>query len=705
MGIMGFLRERFGKIVAVVIGLALFAFIVGEVIHYSGSMMKGSGNDVGEVDGEKIPYADFNTSVEQNSAQFKQQSGQSSVSPQILSYVQETTWNQMVSKVILKKEIDKTGLVVGETEANALISGPNPDRQIVQAFTNRQTGEFDRAQRDVFLRNLLTAKADDPMKPKWKAFVTQIIESKRFEKYLTLIKNGLYVNSLDAKDDYEAKNKLANFKYVNIDYSSIPDNKITLTDDDYKSYYEEHKNQFKNKQELRDFDYVTFDASPSKDDSAAIKLQVEKLIPEFKSTASDSLFVAVNAETKAPIVYQKKGQLDPKLDTVMLNAAKGYIYGPYFSNGSYKLAKLIDSRISPDSVKARHILLDIASSGGVKQALAKADSLKKMIQSGKKTFAELAAANSLDKGSAAKGGDLGTFGRGAMIPVFEDAVFNGAKGDFKIVTSQYGVHLIEILNQIGSSKVVKVAIVDKPLTSSSKTQSLAYSKAQAFLASLTKDNFDNEVKKEGLTKKVAEDVNGVASGIAGLDNARDLIRWVFNKAEKGDFTDQVYQSGNQYVVARLTAVKPKGLLALDAVKKQIQPMVLNMVKAKQLTDKFSSTLSGAPSIDQVAQKIGGKVTPVQNIVFANPIIPGGGQENKLVGSIFGSAPNKLSKPIEGDKGVYVYIIDSFINPPALTNTLRQKEQIGQALLQRAEGSILEALKNKAHVKDYRSKIL
>ncbi|EHQ27132.1 peptidylprolyl isomerase [Mucilaginibacter paludis] len=704
MGIMGFLRERFGKIVAAIIGLALFAFIATEVVQYGKSYFNGSANDVGEVDGEKIKKDDFDKKVDQNTANFKQQSGQGAINPQITSYIQETTWSQTVSQLILQKEIDKLGLVVGVDETKDMISGPTPNQLILQNFGNQQTGQFDRSALNEFLGRLRVAKADDPIKATWANFVTQMIEGKKIEKYITLVKNGLYVNSLDAKDDYEAKNKLVNFKYVALDYASIPDNKITLTDDDYKSYYDEHKKQFKNQQELRSLAYVAFDASPSKDDSAAVKEQITKLIPEFKAATDDSLFVAVNAESKTPLIYQKKGQLDPQIDSLMLNASKGFTYGPYFSNGYYKVAKLVDSRFSPDSVKARHILISIQAEGSPEKAVAKADSLKKLIQSGKKTFAELAPLNSIDKGSAVKGGDLGTFARGSMIPVFEDAVFNGKKGDIKIVTSQYGVHLIEILDQKGSSKVVKVAVVDKPLEPSSKTKSAAYSKAQAFLGSLNKNNFDEEVKKAGLTKKTAEDLNGLASSAPGLDNIRDLVRWAF-KADKGDFTDQVYEPGNEYVIAQLTEIKPKGVLSLEAVKKQIQPAVLNIAKAKQLAPKLQAATNGSSTIDQVAQKSNTQVTPVQNIVFANPIVPGAGQENKLIGAIFGSQPNKVSKVIEGDRGVYVYVVDSFLNPAPLNNALRQKEQIGQILLQRAEGGILEALKNKANVKDYRAKVL
>jgi peptidyl-prolyl cis-trans isomerase D len=152
-------------------------------------------------------------------------------------------------------------------------------------------------------------------------------------------------------------------------------------------------------------------------------------------------------------------------------------------------------------------------------------------------------------------------------------------------------------------------------------------------------------------------------------------------------------------------VKPQGILALDAVKKQIEPMVRNEVKAKMLTEKFTSALSGSSTIEQAAQKAGTTVTPVQNIVFANPIIPGGGTEFKLIGTVFGSQVNKLSKPVAGQQGVYLFVVNSFVNPAALANNITQKQQLAQALSQRSQGQALEALKNKGNVKDYRARLL
>jgi peptidyl-prolyl cis-trans isomerase D len=702
MGIMGFLRERMGKILAFFIGFALLAFIIGEVVRSGGSFFRDDRNLLGEVAGEKIAYDDFQKKVDQASQQFRQQSNQGNLSPQIISYVQESTWGRMIAQAVLQKEIDKLGLIVGQDEAGSMVNGSNPNQQIVQAFGDPKTGQLDRSKLNTFLTNLNASKADDPLRGQWHDFIDQMIQARVSEKYMALVTNGLYVNSLEAKDGYESKNKLVNFKYTSIDYSTIPDSKITIADGDYQDYYDEHKASYKNAQELRTFDFVNFNASPSQEDSLAIKKQAEKLAADFKATTNDSLFVQINAETKTPFSYQHKGRLDPKTDSIMFSAANGFVYGPYLSNGSYKIAKLVDAHFEPDSVKARHILID-DSKVGPEKATATADSLKKLIEGGK-SFADLASFYSLDKGSAAKGGELGFFGRGAMVAPFENAAFSAKKGEYKIVTSQFGVHLIQVEDQKGSSKVAKIAIVDLPLKASGKTQTIAYSNAQRFLGSLTKDNFNEQVKKAGLVKKTATDISGTAASVTGIENARDIVRWAF-AAQQGDFGDKVYISGNQYIVPDLVQIKPKGTLSLDLVKKQIEPMVKNKLKGKILAAKFESALNGTSSIDQVADKVGAKVNPIQNMVFANPVIPGASPEYALVGTIFGSHPNKLSKPVEGQQGVFVFIVDSFVNPAPLTDVAREKQQIAQTLAQRAEQQVVDALKDKANVKDYRAKFL
>jgi len=126
-------------------------------------------------------------------------------------------------------------------------------------------------------------------------------------------------------------------------------------------------------------------------------------------------------------------------------------------------------------------------------------------------------------------------------------------------------------------------------------------------------------------------------------------------------------------------------------------------KAKMLVEKFDKALAGASSIDAVASKVGKTATPVQNMVFANPIIPGLSQENKVVGSLFGSQVGKLSKAVIGDRGVYVYVVDGFTNPAPLANTFKQKESMLMNISQRSLGSAFQALQEKSDIKDNRVK--
>ena len=701
MGIMSFLRNRAGIIIVGAIGFAIIAFLVSDAVQMGSSFMNAGQTEVGEVDGEVIDILEFNELVEQSSNNFKQQMGQTNLDPQMTAYIIENTWNQSVSKLLLKKEMARLGLQVSKNEMNDLVTGKNPDPQITQNFGDPQTGQLNRVQLNAFLENVKSQPSDSPVSQQWTAFLLNIRDNKIAQKYNNLIKNSIYVTALEAKEDYIQRNKLVNFSYLNLDYASIPDNQVKPSDQDYSDYYNENKFRFNNPIETRNLEYILFDANPSKSDSAEVIAAVQKVAADFRATANDSLFVSINSETKLPISYVRKGQLDPALDSLIFKTGAGGFVGPIFSNGVYKMAKVLDVKVGPDSVKASHILINPASEGGIDKARAKADSIRGLIAGGA-SFAELAAKFGTDA-SKDTGGDLGTFGRGAMVPAFEEAVFNGKAGDLRVISTQFGVHVIKINAQIGASRVAKVALLDKSLSTSSKTQQDAYKKATAFLAAAKDEKaFDEESKKLGYAKVVADNIVATQAAIEGLNTAREIVRWAFD-ADKGDVSNQVFEMENKFAVAKLVDVLEKGTLPLDQVKKRIEPLVVKSVKARMLTEKMNKALAGSSSIEQVAQKVGKPVSPVQNVVFANPVIPGLSQENKLVGTIFGSQPGKLSKSVEGEYGVYVFVVNGFSNPAPLTNVFKQKVQVAQNVQQRATGEAFKVLRDKSEIKDNRVK--
>ncbi len=695
---MNYLRNRAGIIIVAVIGLAIVAFLVSDAIRLGSPFWSASRNQVGEVAGETISFNEFSDKVDQATNAFKMQMRKNSVDPSMMGYVVDNAWNQTVSEIILKKQFEKVGLNVGEDELFDMIQGKNPNPQILRYFSDPATGQFDRAKLIQFLKNM-DSDASGKSKNQWIALENGILEERLAGKYDALVRNSLYVTDVDLKDRQIYQQKLVNFKYVNLDYSSVSN--VKLTEDDYESFYQEHKYMFKHPKETRSLDYVVFDASPTRTDSLAVRQQIEKLLIGFRNSSNDSLFVGLNADTKLPIKYLKKGELDPVLDSVFFTKSKGFIYGPYLSNGAYKIAKLLDARISPDSVKARHILIDVNAAGGLDKAKIKADSIKGLLQLGY-PFASLAKRFSADPGSKDKGGSLGTFARNMMVPVFEEACFNGKKGDLKVVTSNYGVHLIEIMDQMGASKVVKVGVIDKAIAPSAETQRKAYSDATSFLSVVNNaQTFDDKAKQMKYVVRTAEDIASDHSYVIGIENSRELVRWAF-KADIGEVSTDILELGNKYVIARLKNVEEEGYRSLSSVKKEIEYEVRNVAKAKILVKKLEDALASS-NIEQVAQKLGKSVEIAQNILMSNPIIPGVAREDKLIGSVFGSKMGKMSKAIVGDKGVYAFVLYSFANPPELTDKKILKQNLVQQQATKAVDNVMEALKYVANVKDYRIK--
>jgi peptidyl-prolyl cis-trans isomerase D len=697
MGLMTFLRNRAGIIIVVIIGLAIVAFLLGDVIRFGTPFWASHQNEVGNIDGESISYTDFNNQVEQSINNMRQQMG-GNMSPQMTSYAVEDAWNQNLRRLLLDKELERIGLGVGKNELQDMVTGKNPSPMIAQNFGNPQTEEIGRTQLNQFLANVAKEPANSELSRQWGTFLEAMRDNRLQQKYNNLVQNSVYVTSLEATEDYNQRNKIANFSYVLLDYASIPDKDIKLTDADYQNYYNEHKAAFKNQMETRSFDYVVFNAQPTAQDTALAKETITKLTEELAKSTNDSLFAVSNSEQKRPVSYIKKGTLSPALDSLVFSAAKGSTVGPVYSNGVYESAKILDVRNSPDSVTARHILLNPATEGGVDKAMAKADSIKNLILKGG-NFAALAVEFGTD-GTKDNGGELGTFARGSMIPAFENAVFDAKPGDVFVLNTQYGVHIIKVDAQKGMSKVVKAAIIDKSVSSSNETLRAAYSKASDFFGKANSQNFAEEAKKAGLTVEHADNITPMQGYLPNLETPREVIKWAF-KAEKGDLTDKVYELDNQYVIAKLTNIRPKGQLSLEDVKKEIEPAVLNKVKATKLAQKLNDALQGAKSIDQIAQKVGKTPKAEQNIVFANPILPGVAQENKVVGTVFGLQPKQLSKPIEGNQGVYVVQVTDFVNPPALDKVDQQKQQVRQQLRQRASNQSFQALLDKADIKDNR----
>lgn len=697
MGLMSYLRNRAGLVIFV-IGLAIIAFLLGDIINMGTPFWRSSQNEVGEVNGKAIDYQAFNAQVDQANTMYQQQMGGAS-SPQMRNFAVQQVWNQFLQQNVLDQELEKIGITLGKEELNNLIFGNNPSPQVLQAFVNPQTGQFDRNYLNGFVEQ---SKVNPEVKTQWEGFLQNVKSERLNQKYSNLVSNSIYTTALEAEYEYNSKNKLANFKYVMLDYASVNDSEIKLTDADYKEYYDKNKNAFKNQEEIRTLEYVLFNAAPNGADTALILGNIQKLKTELQTSTNDSNFVSINSETKYPVKFYSKGQVSPALDSIVFQSAPGTVVGPFQSENKYEIAKVLQVKTSPDSVNASHIMLNPAIEGGVDKALAKADSIKNLIENGA-NFAALAIEFSADPNSKNNAGEIGMVTRG-MIPEMDETLFDGKTGDVKVISTNMGVHIVKINSQLGNSPIAKLAIVDKNILAAKETTDAAYSKANAFYSAINKDNFDDIAKQQNVPVLTNERTLAMDNVFGSAEVPRELVRWAY-EAKVGEVSDKIYETQDNFIVARVTKIQPKGIQPLEAVKTMIEPVVKNLVKARMLKEKMSNALNGSNSIDQVAQKLGNNAQTVENVVLSNPVIPGVAVENAVVGTVFGLQPNKPSKAIEGKQGVYAVQVTGFVNPKALPSQelTNQQKQLTEAKVQRSWSVIFSALQNNAKIVDNRIK--
>lgn len=695
MGLMNSMRNRGGLLVGV-IAFAIVAFLAGDVLMSGQSMFGGMPSSIGEINGVEIKPQEFQTKLDQNIENYKRNTGgNADMNESMTGFMVDQTWNQSIYDVLLNQKLKQSGVTVTTAELTDMISGNNPHPEVRRAFTNPQTGMFDLAQVKQYLQSLTSAEADPANVQQWMTFQNAIKEERTRAKYFNLVKAGLYTPTVFAKADYNDKNKTVDVKYILLDYATVSDSSIKISESDLSAYYNSHKYKYKQLENTRSFEYIALDLVPSKDDTLDAQNWINQQLTGLQSATDDSTYINLNAETKYLGAYNKKGELPAALDSVMFSKNQGFIYGPYFENNAYKIAKLISVKSLPDSVRARHILIQPANGDAV-AGKKTADSLLDLLNKGA-DFATLAMQFSAD-GSKDKGGDLGYFDNKTMVKPFSDFCFNEAKGKKGVVASQFGFHVIEITDQKNFSKQVSVGVIDRSISPSNSTVQALFNKANTLASSISNaKEFEAADLSGGFAKRVAEEVKENDRFLTGLETPREVIRWAY-KADKGDVSP-LFEVGNKFVIAHLTKIKNKGTIPMEYIKPELEAAVRQEKKAEMLMEKMKA--ASASDIDQLAQKLGTVSQMVTGINFAFPVIPGVAREPEVVGTIFGSEKGKFLPVLKGEKGVYAITVVNFNEALPLPDYSSKKSDLQYAYKSRVDNEFLEGLKKSAKIKDNR----
>ena len=699
------IRDRAGLLIAIIIGLAILAFVLGDFLGGGNSQAMGmkKKQEIAEIANQSVSYLEYDKRISDLIEIYKL-SGNTSLDEQTSLSIRQQTWDQMIREFVMSGEYKKLGLAVSSEELFDLIQGENPHQYVRQLFTDQQSGYFDRGSLIRFLKNMESDPTGN-QKKYWMFMENQIDDEQMFNKYLSLIQKGLYVNSNQVSSSLSNSNKQVDFRYIVQRYSSISDTIINIKEDELKKYYNKHQENYK-QTASRNIEFVSFEVKPSDNDIKSTEDWINDIKTEFESTSVIPQFVNANSDLPYDFRNFKQGELPGVINDFMFENEEGASFGPYFENESYKLARLSKIYYLPDSVHARHILISPSPERSPEAASQMADSLKGLLETGT-DFAILALMNSEDQGSAQLGGDLGWFNEGSMVQPFNDACFQGNKGEILITESQFGWHIIEILEQGPKVKKVQVGIITRAIQASTATYELVYSEASRFAGmNDTYEKFITSIEKEGLNKRIANDIKEDDRQIPGLESPRELIRSMYQAELNNiilDFNKQaVFELENIFVVAYLTDVKEEGVAPLDQVKTDVEFNVRNEKKAVELIQSMENSMAGISSIEDLAEILNTRVEDVSGINFNSFSIPGAGIEPALIGTVVSLSENTISKPIEGLNGVYVVVVTSITENTDLNETF-QKNSLISNFKNRVNFEVYNALLENANVVDKRSK--
>lgn len=697
------IRNRGGLMVAIVIGLALGAFILGDMLNSGSKLMRPSQMKIAEINGESVQYPEFQKKVEELSEIYKMNTQQSQIDENTWEQIREQVWQGYLQDNILGKATEKLGITVSSEELFDLVQGSNPHPIIQQLFKNPKTGQVDKATIIQFLKSLET-NATPAQKSYWLYIENQIKQDKLHTKYNNLVSKGLYVTTDEAKKSLDAKNQNANFQYVVLNYTSVPDGDVKVSDTELKEYYNQHKDEYK-QDKTRKIEYITFDVLPSSADNAATQKWITDSKPEFAAAQDNKQYISVNSDTQFDPSFFKKEDLSPTLSVWASSAQQGDIYGPYFENNAYKLAKIDQFKMLPDSVQASHILINPQTVGSAKKAQALVDSLKRLIDFGA-NFSELAMKYSEDKGSAMKGGDLGWFKHKQMVPEFEEAAFGCEVNKLAIARSQFGIHLIKTTKKGKEINQVRIAILSKTVEPSTETYQKTYAEASKFTSeNSTAASFNKAVSGQKLDKKMAT-LKESDRQIPGLESSRQLVRAAF-LAEKGNMLvgtegSPIFEFGNRFVIGIMTEATEEGNSTFEEARTRVELLVRKDKKAQMLATKLSSAASGQSSLESIASKLSTTVKDASGINFESYSIPSVGFEPAVIGTVANLSENKVSAPIEGNNGVYLAKVTA-ITKNTDNNVKGEKARLAQTLASRSGSQVFESLKKLVEVVDKRAK--
>ena len=657
------IRNQAGLLV-IVVGLALFAFIIGDFLNSGSTYFNQSRDQVASVNGTAINYQDYEFRIKEMSDIYSMQSNTGNLTDEQNTQIKQSVYTAMVHEIVLHSVLDKLGIKVTPEELFDMVQGENISSMVQQfpLFMDPETGIFSKVRA---LNVLKTIENYETVAPEYRAEIEQIrnywlfwernMKQQRLQdKYMALISKAIVANPLDAKDAYESSLESSDIIYAMQSYFTIPDSAINISSSEIKKIYNQRKEQFKQK-ETRIIDYIAVDIRPSEEDYVKVQEDANKILAELTVAENIEEFVNANSEFTYMNAFISENALDTDMLSFVETASIGDIEGPLFREDSYRLFKYIDKTIAADSVNVSHILL--AEQSGSSEAMeALADSLVSVLKAGG-DFEELAAQYSVDQ-SGLYGGEIGWMTESIAVRYFgedfKDVIFSTPINQPVIFNAPYGVQILKITEKTANVPKYKIAYIHLSVTPSSKTFSNLYNTLNQFVSTNNSaEKIEAAATDAGYVLNSNIRVTAEDRSFGSVPDSRPIIRWAFESKKKGELST-IFECKNHYVLAVRKDALPEGYQSIQSVAPLLRNELVYERKGEEIVKELKT--QNLHSILAYAEAMGSQVDSVRYINFATSRISGIGLEPKLTAHVTFAPLNSIKDPVIGTNGVYVFSV-------------------------------------------------
>ena len=706
MSIINTLREKMGRLVVVVVGLSIMAFVLTDLLGPQSSILGGAGQnrDIGEISGETISQDEFVNLVESYRQNFVLQYG-TEPNEFLMNNFRNQAWEQLIREIAYGDKFEDLDIVVGTAEQIDMVQGENPAPEVMAAIVNPQTGQFDRNYVPEFLVNM---GRDPRTRFQWAQFEQQLYASRKQRKYENLLAKTNYITLAEAQQEYESQVGNVNVDYLYIPYTSVSDSLASVDDNELQAYLDDHEDEFQ-VEESRSLDYISFPIVPSAADSATYQAEMDDIRKNLSAAADDSVYAMSTTEQGLGFSTYDPTILPVDIADNLATLQTGDLVGPKLTNGIYTLHKLSGIVEGEEEfVRVSHILLktENMSLAEKTRTRTKANNLLRQARNGA-DFADLARKNSED-GSGPNGGDLGWYKKGGdnqgkWTEPFEKAAFGARRPGVinRVIESEFGFHIMNVVNAPTKNRY-KVATIIVEMTPSFETTNQAYLKVQDFLLNARDyDSFNDYASEQGYSVFSGNNINSNAQSIGRLTGARQLVTWLYGEADRGDVKD--FELEDEYVVAVYRYKVEKGTANLNDVRSQIMPKVQAQKKKEYIASKLNA-MSGSVQDMATAYGTDAKFYNTPNLTLNSNTLPNVGNAPEAVGAAFGLGnPGQKTAVIGTDFGVVVVELKSSSRAAEIADYTTYVTQLQQSRSASTQLNLNQSIRESAKIVDERYK--